>query len=37
MFGGNYAATSNTRLPELAAHFLHYRASVLPIHDRVER
>lgn len=37
MFGGNYAATSDSRLSELAAHFLHYRASILPIHDRVER
>ncbi|WP_068158083.1 hypothetical protein [Rhodococcus phenolicus] len=36
MFGGNYAATSDSRLPEIAARYGCRRASVLPIHDRIE-
>lgn len=36
MFGGNYAATSDSRLPEIAARYGCHRASILPIHDRIE-
>lgn len=36
MFGGNYAATTDSRLPELLGTLTGSRHSILPVHDRTE-
>jgi hypothetical protein len=36
MAGGNYAGTTDSRLPELMAQLTGYRQSVISVHDRFE-